>query len=369
MLWKLLSFMDKKVFSNHVICLTDIGPVGERIVSLGIPVYSVNLQSGRITPKGIITLWKLFRSIRPAVLQTWLYHADLLGLIFGKLSSIKHIYWNVRCSYMELDNYRFSTRLTRKLCSLFSSFPDAILTNSKKARVYHQSIGYRAKRWEVVPNGFDITRLRPNGDVKSRIRKELGVPNNSLKGNKRSGPFFLIGLIARYDPMKGHETFIRAACHLLQERIDVHFILAGRDVEWGNRELASQIPAAFHGHFHLLGQISDTQTITAALDIASSASLGEGFSNTVGEAMACGVPCVVTDVGDSSYLVGDTGLVVPPRDPVSMAEAWQQILAMSNEARRDLGISARNRIISKFPIARVVKRYENIYSSPTEEIK
>lgn len=371
MLWKILSFMDKQRFSNHVICLADIGPVGERIVSLGIPVHYLNMQKGRVTLGGLIKLLGLFRSIRPTILQCWLYHADLLGLIFGKISGVKYVYWNIRCSYMGLDNYRPSTRLTRKLCSLLSSFPTAVLSNSNQARIYHQALGYRTKRWKIIPNGFDSSRFRPDNRAKPRLLKELGISTRpSRVGNrKRDGDdLFLIGLVARFDPMKDHATFFKAACLLLSQRNDIHFILAGKGIEWRNKMIFNIIPDKWRRHFHLLGQRDDIENITAALDISSLASCSEGFPNTIGEAMACGVPCVVTDVGDSSYIVGDTGLVVLPQDPVAMAKAWDQILVMSSEDRRDLGMSARDRIISSFSIDRIVRKYEDFYSDSLEEI-
>ncbi|MBN1849829.1 MAG: glycosyltransferase [Deltaproteobacteria bacterium] len=368
MLWKLLSFMDKEVLSNHVVCLTNMGPIGERIVSLGISVHFLNMPEGRITVKGMVRLWQLFRSIRPAVLQTWLYHADLLGLIFGKLASVNRIYWNIRCSYMKLDNYRFSTRLTRIICSLLSPLPDAVLTNSKQAMIYHRAVGYKPKRWKVIPNGFDISRFRPDGNAKPRVLKELKLPDTDSNPDARTGYPLLIGLIARYDPMKGHKSFIKAACRLLRDRMDVHFILAGKGVEWENPGLVHHIPMTLRKYFHLLGQRTDIPNITAALDIATSASLGEGFSNTIGEAMACGVPCVVTNVGDSPYIIGDTGLVVPLQDPGAMAEAWAQILALDGKDRLELGVSARERIVLNFSIERIAKEYENIYAGSPERI-
>ena len=162
MLLKLLSFMDDDDFSNQVVSLTGIGPIGEKIMAQGIPVYALNMPSGRLTLGGLVKLWRLLHSIRPTILQTWLYHADLLSLIFGKLARIRKICWNVRCSYIDLGKYRRSTEWTVKLCSLLSSFPETIITNSREALNFHVNLGYKAKRWEVIPNGFDLDKFKPD---------------------------------------------------------------------------------------------------------------------------------------------------------------------------------------------------------------
>jgi glycosyltransferase involved in cell wall biosynthesis len=173
----------------------------------------------------------------------------------------------------------------------------------------------------------------------------------------------LIGLIGRYDPMKDHSTFNKAACLLLRERRDVHFILAGRDVKWENKPLAKQIRDVWKGHFHLLGERNDVANIGAALDVASSSSYGEGFPNIIGEAMSCGVPCVVTDVGDSERIVGDTGRVVPPKDPDALAKAWKELIDLGEEGRERLGLAARKRIRDHFELSQISKKYEAFYSS------
>ncbi|MCK4388927.1 MAG: glycosyltransferase [Desulfobacterales bacterium] len=370
MLLKLLSHTDHHIFTKRVVSLTDVGSVGERILAQGIPVYALNMPNGRLTPSGLAKLWRLFRFIRPTILQTWLYHADLLGLIFGKLAGIRTICWNIRCSYMDLDKYRRSTKWTIKLCSLFSSFPQVVIANSREAVKFHVNLGYKAKRWRVIPNGFDLDKFKPDRQAKQGLLVELGLAYNpktenrgEQSGKRNQKRVFLIGFIARYDPMKKHSTFIKAACLLLRERRDVHFILAGRDVKWGNGLLARQIPHIWKDHFHLLGERNDVENITAGLDIASSVSYGEGFPNTIGEAMACGVPCVVTDVGDSARIVSDTGRVVPPKDPDALAKAWKELIDVGEDGRHRLGIAARKRVKDYFELSQIVKQYESLYTS------
>ena len=169
--------------------------------------------------------------------------------------------------------------------------------------------------------------------------------------------------------MKDHSTFLKAASLLLRERNDVHFVLVGNGVNLENRMMSTQIPNVWKDRFHLLGERDDIEYITAALDIASLASHGEAFPNIICEAMACGVPCVATNVGDTAHIIGETGLMVAPRDPVAMAKAWASMLAMSEEDRRALGQSTRRRVFSLFSIDKVTRQYEELYRGLVEDFR
>jgi glycosyltransferase involved in cell wall biosynthesis len=355
MLLKLLSRMNADTFENHVISLAEEGRVGQRISSYGIPVHFLNMPRGRVTIKGLMKLYKLMRKIRPQILQTWMYHADLIGLLVGKWLRVTRICWNIRCSNIDYARYRPATLMTFKLCAKLASFPDVIIANSKAGEGYHKRMGYRGKRWELIPSGFDLAVFKPDGQAKENLAQELGLHQKEA--------LTFIGHIARFDPMKDHPTFLTAASQLLRERRDVYFVLAGRNVDRNNREILENIPEELKGHFHLLGERDDAEKITAALDIACSVSYGEGFSNVIGEAMACGVPCVVTDVGDSAFIVGDTGLVVRPRDSGALLDAWKTLLDLGSARRAELGRAARKRIEDCFDIEKIVERYEALYTS------
>ncbi|MDY6882067.1 MAG: glycosyltransferase, partial [Thermodesulfobacteriota bacterium] len=317
MLLKLLPRLDALGFSNQAVSLTNIGPVGDMLLAKGIQVESLGMPRGCVTPGGLIKLKRLLSLKRPAILQTWLYHADLLGLIMGKLYRVKQVCWNIRCTDMELNKYRLNTRITLKICALLSSIPDVVITNSIKAKTVHESLGYKTRHWERIPNGFDTAEFMPINPSKTGLKQEIGISNNPGYADNESSmnaPGIVIGLIARFDPMKDHKTFIEAACITLEQGLNISFVLAGKGVVWENVGLAGLIPRQWKEKFYLLGVREDIQRINCILDIAcSSSAFGEGFPNTIGEAMACGVPCVVTDVGDSAMIVGGTGRVVPPR--------------------------------------------------------
>jgi len=298
-LFRLVTNMDKESFDNIVVSMTDIGPVGKEIQTCGVPVYALKMKKGLPDPRGIWSLYRLIHRLRPDIIQCWMYHANILGL-FALMK--RHLIWNIRCSDMDLARYGPVYRWSVKLGALLSGHPDMIVTNSHAGRITHGTLGYHPKRWEVIPNGFDTDIFKPDPKARSHIRAALDIPEDSI----------VIGLIARLDPMKDHRNFFNAANVLLASHAHVHFILAGKGVSMSNPGVADLMGSITKkDRFHLLGERDDIACVFAALDIASSSSYGEGFPNTIGEAMATGVPCVVTDVGDSKVIVGDTGIVVP----------------------------------------------------------
>jgi glycosyltransferase involved in cell wall biosynthesis len=217
----------------------------------------------------------------------------------------------------------------------------------------HEALGYRADTRVVLPNGFDTERFAPSAEARLALRQELGLPPAAR----------IIGKVARYHQMKDHASFVQGAARLRQTHPDVHFVLAGDRVDRDNAELMRLIDdPILAGRTHLLGRRDDAHRVIAALDIlTSAAAYGEAFPNVLGEAMACGIPCVATDVGDSALIVGDLGHVVPPRDPQALAAAWRSLLDMGEDVRRDLGLRARRRVIDAYGLGAVTARYEALY--------
>lgn len=360
MLYKLLSYMDRRRFQNIVVSMTDKGACGIRIEALGVPVFCLGMRLGVPNPLGICRLLSLLRKERPMVLQTWLYHADLLGLLTGKLARVPVVVWNLRCSNMDMRHYSMLSAFVVRVLAKLSPFPEAILVNSAVGRHFHENLGYCPRWWTIIPNGFDLVRFRPDPEARIRVRRELGLSHDDI----------LIGLIARFDPMKDHANFLRAACLLLEDFAGVHFVLVGRGVDCNNSELTRAISASGHASsFHLLGERSDIPDIMAASDIATSSSYGEGFPNIIGEAMACAVPCVVTDVGDSSLIVDNTGRVVPSRNPQALATAWKELIDLGKQGRGQLGIAARRRIQKHFSLAAIAAQYEAFYEELIRHVR
>ena len=355
MLYKLLSAIPDAPERMTVISLTDDGPAGRRIHGLGVPMRVLRLKPGLSAASTVFRLSRWIRKARPDVVQTWMYHADLIGGLTAKLADRQlPVIWNIRASNLEPTCIKLNTRLIARLCGRLSgSVPSRIVSCSHSAVCIHAALGYRSDRMLVIPNGFDLDRFHPDPEARSAIRAELDIPTDAV----------VIGLVARFHPMKNHRGFVMAARRLATTIEDCYFLLCGSEVTWKNPELAAWIDqAGLRPRFRLLGERSDITRISATLDIASLSSFAaEGFSNVLGEAMACGVPCVATDVGDCAYIVGETGRIVAPGDDAALATAWLEVCRLGRQGRRELGERALRRVQEYFGLAAVVERYNALY--------
>jgi glycosyltransferase involved in cell wall biosynthesis len=352
MLARLLAAIDPMRVENVVISLTDRGALADRFVKLNVPVYALGMRSWRSTIAGLTTLIGLLRRLAPDVVQTWLYHADFFGSIAGKIARAPKIAWNVRCSELNpRDQPRLTSMLLRVLPSL-SRWPAVVVCNSEAGLRAHQRLGYRPQSWALIPNGVDTDVFRPSRADRAAVRRELGVADDEP----------LIGMAARLHPMKNHAGFLQAAAQVAVKRRDARFLVMGRGVAASERLIQIAAELGLGGRVHLLDERSDPAAMFAALDVAvSSSSYGEGFPNVIAEAMACSVPCVATDVGDSAAIMGAAGIIVAPGDPGALAIALVRVLAMEPASRKALGQSGRDRIVSEYSLGHVADRYERLY--------
>ncbi len=357
MLHSLLSRMDTERFEPLVISLAEGGPMRRRIKELGVPVHDLGMRPGlSATPAVMRRLVRLTRDFRPDVVQGWMYYGNLAAVAAAAscLPRRVPVVWGVHHSLNDLGLEKRSTAAAIRLGARLSTLPKRILYVSGVSASQHEALGYRSDSRVIIPNGFDCDKLRPDAEAYASVRAELGLGPATL----------LIGSFARYHPMKDHANFLAAASMLVERDPQIRFLLAGRGVDASNKELAARISAPeLRGRVYLLGERDDVPRLAAALDVASTSSAwGEAFPIAIGEAMACGVPCVVTDVGDSAWLLGETGRVVPPRDSAALAGAWQDVLRMGKKERVALGARARGRIRYNFSLPEVVRRYEELYA-------
>jgi glycosyltransferase involved in cell wall biosynthesis len=358
MLLKLLSAASQRM-EHVVVSLGDEGTIGPRIAALGVPVHCLELKRSAPNPFKGLSILPLARRIAPQLIQGWMYHGNLMasmaapGLRKSAPRKKPPVLWNIRQTVYDLRNERWLTAKFIRLGARLSARPAAIIYNSQTSAGQHEELGYCAEQRVIIPNGFDSQVLRPDETARKTVRAELGVTDDNI----------LIGLVARYHPMKDHAQFLRAASLVAQDHPHARFVLAGTGISARNPELAEAIKQnGLQDHVILLGERSDIPRLNNAFDIACSASAwGEGFSNSIGEAMACGVPCAVTDVGDSAYIVGDTGLVAPPREPQALANSIVHLIDMGAAGRRQLGAKARQRIETEFSLPVIVQRYEELY--------
>jgi glycosyltransferase involved in cell wall biosynthesis len=244
--------------------------------------------------------------------------------------------------------------LVNRACAFLSrKLAARIVCCSEASLRTHKKLGYAAEKLEVIPNGFDLEQVKPDPAARASLREELGIPADTI----------LIGIAARFHPHKDHGNFIQAAAGLHKQMPEIHFLLCGLDITWQNLRLAGWIESAgIRNCCHLLGLRQDMPRLFAGMDIATTSSRSEAFPIAIGEAMACGTPCVATDVGDSALIVGETGSVVAPGDPHALAEAWRKLVEAGPEVRHRLGIAARRRVQQHFALPAIVERYQAIYA-------
>ena len=355
MLHRLVSGMDATRFDNEVISLTDLGPMAEKFQAAGVRVRALGMSPGSANPYYLAKLAGWLRRL-PAqqVIQTWMYHADLVGGLAAKLAGCAGLVWNIRHSELHPGVDKRHTIWTAKACAaLSSSLPRRIICASEASRTFHEKLGYAHDRMEVIPNGFDLDLFRPDADAREAIRGELGIAPSTL----------VIGYVARKHPVKDHRTFLEAAGLLHKQFPDVRFVLCGEGATQQDAELRRwSDEAGVRNACFFLGRRDDIPCVVNAFDIATSSSTSEAFPNALAEAMACGVPAVVTNVGDSGSILGEAGSVVPPKDPKALAQGWAGLIQAGPELRERLGEAARARVQRHFAMPNVVRKYEALYT-------
>lgn len=337
-------------YRQTVVSLTGDGVYGEALRSAGVPLHALNMGSSVYL--SFLRLVGIIRRERPDIIMTWLYHADFLGTLATALTRTPCLIWNLRCSDMDLTQYKPTTRRVLSLLVRLSGRPWAVTSNSAAGQAVHAALGYRPRRWVVLPNGFDLTTWHPDAADRAAVRTAWGLAPKDQA----------IGLVARVDPMKDHATFLAAAEDVAARLPAARFVLIGRGTE------RLSLPAALAARTHALGERDDVPRLMRGLDLAVlSSAFGEGFPNAVGEAMATGLPCVVTNVGDAARIVGDTGTVVPPREPARLAAAIVDMLAEGPEALQVRGADANRRIRERWALPMVLDAYDRLWREALDD--
>jgi len=336
-----------------VISLTGSEKYSSLLKNLNIKVYCLNLNFFSIYK--FFFLIKLLNSLKPDVVQTWLVHADLIGGIAARLAGIKNILWNIRYSKIEIGKAKLTTILIIKILAKLSFLiPKFIIIVSKKSKKIYEIEGYDKKKFRLIPNGYDLSILKFN-----KLQKK-----NFKKKNKIKKKIPLIGNVARYDLLKDHLNLLKALSIIRSKKVEFFCVFVGSNMNQNNVDLVSEIKRLnLSKDIKLLGKRDNISQVMNGLDIhVQSSSYGEGFPNVVAESMACGTPCIVTDVGDAALIVGKNGWVVPPKNSVKLAKAIENALdeigTINWNKRCD---NSRSSIKVNFDISKMINLYDELW--------
>jgi glycosyltransferase involved in cell wall biosynthesis len=335
-----------------VISLKNLGKIGEGLQSRGFEVVALNMRSFLAFPVGIFRLYRIIRQFQPDIVQTWLYHADLIGGVVAKIAGVKCIIWGIRTT--ELDSGSKLTAWIRKLLARLSYvIPAKIVCVAEASRKKHIALGYDPSKMVVIGNGFEVSQMHSTPELRAALRLSAGLSDGDV----------VIGTLGRLSQVKGQDVFVRSAGLIAQEYPNVRFLMVGRGLEPVNETLMQWINATgFADRFVLMGERRDVAVVLSAMDIFCLPSRSEGFPNVLGEAMAMGLPCVSTDVGDAGVLLGDTGILVQKDDYEALAVGLKQMLDMSQDERTALGERARLRVQNEFTLEQTRKKFEAVYA-------
>ncbi len=341
---------------HYVISLTDRGRHAAFLESLGSTVDCLHMPRGRLTLKGLRMLYRRIKAIDPDVVQTWMYHADLVGGVLARLAGYRAVVWGIRQSnIVQAGNSRLSF-MVMKLCAHLSGYvPARIACCSEQAVGPHLDVGYRADKFTIIPNGYSLDRIRPDREARMRFRQGLSIDAQTV----------VLGMVARFDPLKDHENLFTALHLLKRKKQPFVCLLAGEGMTNANQALAAMVDAAGVGkHLRLIGPCEDVPAIMNALDIHVLSSASEGFPNVLAEAMACGTPCVSTDVGDAALILGGTGWLVPRQDPERLADAMSIAIHEYTRCQSDRlqrQAACRDRIVEYFDLQKMVCAYQLLW--------
>ncbi|WP_461159679.1 glycosyltransferase [Sphingobium sp. TomMM35A] len=355
MLAKLVEYERMHGFAvqSSVASLMPLGARADRIRASGTPLYDCGLRGAFTLLPSLFRLRAVIRQVQPDLIMAWMYHAHIAATLASGLMPRKiPLIWNVRHSIDDIRQEKPALRAVVRTAALLSRLPHSIIYNSHAAAGQHQRLGFHARHAMVIPNGFDPDLFRPREGAREQLAAKLGIDPGSL----------IIGMAARNHPMKDAANLAEAVLIARQSGVDAHLILTGEGMDRPTGRLAELLKALPADRVTLRGHDGSLAELLQGLDLLVLPSAwGEGFPNILGEAMACGIACIATDVGDSGGVLGGTGIIVPPRDAAALADGIVTLDRMEPDGRRQLGAAARDRVEQRFSMSRIAGMYSDLY--------
>ncbi len=340
--------------NKMVVVLGEAGDWGDQLRSAGVIVHELGMQSFLEVPRIFFSLKKIISEFKPDIVQTWMYHSDFLGGLAAYFAGCKNIMWGIHRTSLSWKDSK-NTILIMKLSSLISRWiPKKIIPVAEAGRKAHEASGYDPKKMQVIPNGFDFSKLVATPQQRADFRKACTFSDDDL----------VIGCLGRFHPVKGQDNFVKAAGVVIKHNANpnIKFLMVGKDCDEDNVELMGWISDHnLKDRVILLGERSDVATCLSGMDIFCMPSRNEGFPLCLGEAMAMALPCVATDVGDTGVLAGGAATLVPPQDENALAQSLLDIINLPKEQRLAMGQRGKARVFAEYSIEKISERYDEVY--------
>jgi len=339
-------------FHHHVVSLTGFGELAPAFLKAGAELHCLDMRTASGVIRGLASILHFVWKTKPSLIQSWMYHSDLVTLFIKLVAPRTPIVWNLRHSALTPSSSRRTRLIQRVLVGMSWFIPRAIVAAGVRVRDEHERIGYSMQKLSTIPNGIDLEVFRADSSLRNVGRTRLGLAQDQL----------LIGFVGKWDPHKGVESFLDALKLLSDWGREVQFLMVGKDLLFENSQLVDLVERRqLTDHAHLVGPVPDVQTYLNALDVMVSASETEGFPNVIAEAVACGVPVVATDVGDSKLLLASKNFLVPPRSPVKLAEAIDSLLALPPAERKKITDTNYRWVSENYSMEQMLVSYDNLW--------
>lgn len=333
---------------HSIISLTDLGTVGKQLLSAGFDVRYLGLKGALTLPKVLFKLRQEIKRQKPNVVQTWMYHADVLGGLAAKSLKVDRIIWNVRNTNFGLNGLMH--KLLIRLSALISKYvPDRIVYVSQSAQESHEEAGYDPVKSLIINNGFSINKYHRESD-RDELRKELRFRKQDI----------VICSVGRYAPSKDHLTFIKAIKVAIGKNPNIKALMIGLNIDDTNQTLVNEI-GNYTQYFYLAGQRNDIPRIFNCVDVFCLHSITEGFPNVLGEAMSSALPCITTKAGDAELILNDCRYTVDIRDFDELASKVNQMSNMSSVERAALGENNKDIILERYTLEHILNKYLVLY--------
>lgn len=336
-----------------IISLSEKGEISKNLEDLGYRVFKIKLKKNFFSVlKGVFVLRRFFLTFRPDIIQTWLYHSNILGSIAASFLKIP-VVWNLRGTSIPQGFFSITNLIVGLSSFLSYSMPNKIICCGESVKKAHKKLGFSKSKMVVLPNGYDFKNFKRNKQARCNIRKSYDISESNI----------LIGSVGRFDLLKDHKNFIQA-CSLIRKRNkNIKFMIIGRDINIKNDALMSiLIRHNMETDIILVDEQKDLNSFYSAMDIFCLHSFSEGFPNVLVEAMANSLPCVSTNAGEAGIILNDPEFTVRVNNPTELSEKLLCMIELSTDKRKQLGLNNSNKVKKKYDIRKIKRIYFDLYN-------